>query len=536
VTDVSGWAFVASRFPELAFRTGEHLILTGLSTGLAIAAGIPLGIIASRRASLRTVVLGLAGVLQTVPSLAMLALLLAVLDKIGATPAIIALTLYALLPIVRNTLAGLESVSTEVLEAAKGIGMTARQQLFMVELPLALPIIVAGVRTAAVVGVGIATLSAFIGAGGLGQFINRGLSLANTDLILLGAIPAGLLALLVDFSLGAVAWGLRPLRQKDKGTWKALLRPVAWCMPLLLVGLGLAAAFGGGIESPAGPRPHTDLSGGVVQGGVIRIGSKNFTEQLVVGELIAQIIEERTSYRVQRYFNLGGTMICHQALVGNEIDLYVEYTGTAWTAILKRRTTGDPKQLLREVRQVYRARFNLEWLNPLGFNNTYTITVREDDANLRGWETLSDLARDARGLNAGFTAEFSERPDGYPGLRDAYDLHFSGIKDLDPSLMYEAIARREVDVICAFATDGRIDAYGLKPLIDESRYFPPYHAAPVVRRELLSGHPQIRRALESLAGMLDDDTMRRLNSEVDLEKLSPDEVVRDFLTSQGHFR
>ena len=175
----------------------------------------------------------------------MLALLLAVLDKIGATPAIIALTLYALLPIVRNTLAGLESVSPEVLEAAKGIGMTPRQQLGLVELPLALPIIVAGIRTAAVVGVGIATLSAFIGAGGLGQFINRGLALANTDLILLGAIPAALLALLVDFSLGGAAWGLQPVRQKHKGTWKARLRPVALCLPLLLVGLGLATSFGG---------------------------------------------------------------------------------------------------------------------------------------------------------------------------------------------------------------------------------------------------------------------------------------------------
>jgi osmoprotectant transport system permease protein len=534
--DASGWDFFTARFPELVHRTGEHLILTGLSTGLAIAAGIPLGIVASRRPGLRAAVIGLAGILQTIPSLAMLALLLAVLDKIGATPAIIALTLYALLPIVRNTLAGLESVSTEVLEAARGIGMTPRQQLGLVELPLALPIIVAGIRTAAVVGVGIATLSAFIGAGGLGQFINRGLALANADLILLGAIPAGLLALVVDLSLGSAAWALRPLRQKDQGTWRARLRPAAWCLPLLLVGLGIAAALGSSTASPSKSWAVSDLSGGDTLEGPLRIGSKNFTEQLVLGELMAQVIEARTPYRVERTFNLGGTMICHQALVGSEIDLYVEYTGTAWTAILNRRTMGDPEALLREIKVEYRARFDAEWLHPLGFNNTYAITVRGDDAKRRCWETLSDLARDSRGLNAGFTAEFSERPDGYPGLRDTYGLRFSGVTDLDPSLMYEAIVRREVDVICAFATDGRIDAYGLKPLVDDSRYFPPYHAAPVVRREVLNGYPELRRALESLDGILDDDTMRRLNSEVDLEKRRPLEVVRDFLGSRDLLR
>jgi osmoprotectant transport system permease protein len=531
--DGSGWAFVEARLPELALRTGEHLILTGLSTGLAIAAGIPLGIVASRRAGLRAAVLGLTGILQTIPSLALLALLLALLQKIGALPAIIALTLYALLPIVRNTLAGLESVSAEVLEAAKGIGMTNGQQLWMVELPLALPIIVAGIRTAAVVGVGIATLSAFIGAGGLGQFINRGLALANIDLILLGAIPAALLALLVDFSLSAAAWGLRPVRQKDKGTWRARLRPAALCLPLLLVGLGLATAFWGGIEYPSEAQSFSDLSRGADREQTVRIGSKNFTEQLILGELMAQIIEARTSMKVERYFNLGGTMICHQALVGNELDLYAEYTGTALTAILKRQVMTDPDEVLREVNEEYRGRFDLEWLNPFGFNNTYAMTVRGDEAMRRGWETLTDLAAEAGGLSAGFTAEFAERPDGYPGLREAYSLRFAEVKDLDPSLMYEAIARREVDVICAFATDGRIVAYDLKPLVDDSHYFPPYHAAPVVRGDALRGQPELREALAPLAGLLDNDTMRRLNSEVDLEKRLPREVVRDFLTSKG---
>ena len=534
--DDAGWAFVEARLPELAFRTGEHLMLTGVSTGLAIAAAIPLGIIASRSPGLRATVLGLAGILQTVPSLAMLALLLALLQKIGVLPAIVALTLYALLPIVRNTLAGLEAVSPEVREAAKGIGMTGRQQLWMVELPLALPVIVAGIRTAAVVGVGIATLSAFIGAGGLGQFINRGLALANTELILLGAIPAALLALLVDFTLGAAAWGLRPVRRREKGTWRARLRPAALCLPVILVGLGLVTALGVGFLDYSETETFSSRSGGRDTAARVRIGSKNFTEQLVLGELMAQMVEERSPLKVQRYFNLGGTMICHEALVGDEFDLYAEYTGTALTAVLKRQVVTDPDEVLREVTEAYREHFDIEWLDPFGFNNTYTITVHGEEAGRRGWETVTDLAQDAAGLRAGFTAEFAERPDGYPGLQEAYGMRFGEVKDLDPSLMYEAIARREVDVICAFATDGRIAAYDLKPLIDDSRYFPPYHAAPLVRGEMLREHPELRDALAPLAGLLDNAAMRRLNSEVDLEKRRPREVVRDFLRDRGLIR
>jgi len=195
--------FIIQKTPELWQKTIEHLILTGISAGLAVLIGIPLGILIVRNAIVRGPVLGLAGVIQTIPSLAMLAFLLPLLG-IGAKPAIVALTFYALLPILRNTYTGISGVSPEIIEAAQGVGFTTRQQLWMVELPLALPVIIAGIRTAAVMGVGIATLSAFIGAGGLGDFINRGLALNNTRLILLGAIPAALLALLIDVIIGII--------------------------------------------------------------------------------------------------------------------------------------------------------------------------------------------------------------------------------------------------------------------------------------------------------------------------------------------
>lgn len=518
--------FILDRLPELWLRTGEHVMLTGVATGTAILIGIPLGIVASRISSLRASVLSGVGILQTIPSLAMLAILLALLGRIGAVPAIVALVLYALLPIVRNTLAGLEGVSPDVMEAAQGIGMTDRQRLWIVQLPLAKPVIVAGIRTAAVVGVGIATLSAFIGAGGLGQFINEGLALSHTGLILLGAVPAAILALLVDWSIGAAEWGLRPIRQAERGTFIPKLKPVALSLPLLVVALGVGAYFtrpGGSGTSEAGEAAT----------GSVGIASKNFTEQLILGEMMAQVIESHTDLGVERRFNLGGTMICHEALVNGAIDIYAEYTGTALTAILDEDVVTDPDEALRIVREAYSERFDVEWLEPFGFNNTYALTVRDEDAEARGWQTISDLAPVASELRAGFTFEFAERPDGYPGLRDAYGFAFGEIRGLEPTLMYEAIAKDQVDVICAFATDGRIAAYNLKPLEDDRGFFPPYYAAPIVRAEVLREHPEIRDALAPLAGALDDATMQRLNYEVDEKKRAPADVAREFLVSHN---
>ncbi|MBW2602712.1 MAG: ABC transporter permease subunit [Deltaproteobacteria bacterium] len=524
------FGYIVERLPELWLRTGEHLMLTGCSTLAAMSIGIPVGILLSRTTWLRGPVMGVIGILQTIPSLAMLVFLLALLNKIGVLPALIALTVYALLPIARNTLTGLEEVSVEVMEAAEGIGMKEYQQLMMVRIPLAAPVIVAGIRTAAVVGVGIATLSAFIGAGGLGQFINRGLALANTKLILLGAVPAALLALVVDFSIGAFEWGLRPERKRDKkGSAQSFMRPLAFMLPVALILIGSVAYFTKpGWIFKSETRFETSRR-------IIRLATKNFTEQLILGEMMAQLIEAKTDVKVQRRFNLGGTMICHGALVNGEIDLYAEYTGTGLTAILKHPVIADPEKALDHVTKVYHERFNLQWLKPFGFNNTYAITVRAADAEKYKWHTISDLQASAQGLRAGFTAEFAERPDGYPGLRQAYNLQFKEVRDFDPSLMYEAIDKGEVDVICAFATDGRIASYHLKPLKDDRRFFPPYHAAPVIREDILKEYPKIGDVLELLGGIIDDATMQQLNFEVDAKQRQTAEVVTEFLNAKEIF-
>ncbi|HEX9881487.1 MAG TPA: glycine betaine ABC transporter substrate-binding protein [Hyphomicrobium sp.] len=513
--------------PELWLRTGQHIMLTGVSTLVAILVGIPLGVFAAKRAWAERPLLAGVGILQTVPSLAMLALLLATLQQIGALPAIIALTLYALLPIVRNTVTGLRGIAPEIREAARGVGMTAAQQLRLVELPLALPVVVAGVRTAAVVGVGIATLSAFIGAGGLGQFINRGLALSNTDLILLGAIPSALLALAVDGAIAAFQWGIES-RRRVRTPAKIWAARMATALPALILVIGAIAFW-----SAAGGGPRQVGAQGTGAGGTLRIGAKNFTEGLLLGEMIAQLVTAHTDLKVGRRYGLGGTMIAHNALRDGAIDLYVEYTGTALTTILRAPSMSDPEAVYDKVRAAYADTFDLVWLKPFRINNAYALAVRKAVARERGWAKISDLTPAAGTLRAGFTAEFSERPDGYPGLAAAYDLRFGRVYDLEAALMYRALAEDEVDVISAYATDGRIEALQLLLLEDDASFFPPYFAVPVVRKDVLARHPEIRTVIAPLADVLDDKTMRALNWSVDGEKKNPREVASEFLRSKG---
>ncbi len=515
------WNIVIERFPEVVTLTGEHFILTGLSTMIATLVAIPLGIVAYRTQWLRHLVVAMVNLFQTIPSLAMLAILLVLLGKIGVAPALLALVLYALLPIVRNTIAGLNEISADINEAGRGIGMTEGQLLWRVQLPLAFPFIMAGVRTAAVVGVGIATLSAFIGAGGLGQFINRGLATYNTNLILLGAIPAALLALIVDGCLNLAQWAAKPTPFTERHKLRHRLKPAFAILPLILFICGMLLALIGQAGDDASEASSSET---------VTVGCKNFTEQLILGELMAQLIETHTDLRVEPRFNLGGTMICHNALVLGGIDIYSEYTGTALTAILKEPATTEPEVAYDHVARVYKMRYDLIWLKPFGFNNTYTVTVRRADAKKHKWNTISDLVPDAQQLRAGFTSEFMEREDGYPGLKQVYGLDFGKISDLEASLMYEALAQGQVDVICGFATDGRIAAYNLLPLEDDKAFFPPYYAAPVVRQETLQRHPKIRSALARIAGRLDDATMQQLNYKVDQGHMDPRSVARDFLS------
>jgi osmoprotectant transport system substrate-binding protein len=266
----------------------------------------------------------------------------------------------------------------------------------------------------------------------------------------------------------------------------------------------------------------------------IIVGSKNFTEQIVLAELFAQQIEAHTALRVERRVNLGGTMICHQALVAGQIDLYPEYTGTALTAVLNDPPQNDPAAVFRRVRQEYRARFGVEVLPPLGFNNTFALVVRGADAEKLHLHNISDIAPYAPKWRAGFGYEFMERPDGYRGWAAAYGLQFAGApKILDLGLLYRALADRQVDIVAGNSTDGVIAALGMVVLQDDRHYFPPYQAVPLVRRATLERHPEVGAALAPLAGKILEEEMRRMNYAVDGEHRDPADVVREFRKAEG---
>lgn len=499
-------AFVSTHRAELATRLGEHVVLVVISTAIAAAIGIPLGIAAARRPSRARAIVAAANLAQTVPSLALIGFLipLPLVGGIGTRTALVALTLYAVLPILRGAITGLQGVEPSVIECATALGMTRQQVLWHVEWPLALPSIMSGLRVATVVGVGTATIASAIGAGGLGDYIFRGLAMVDSTVILAGALPAAALAIAADGLLAGVAAMANPRRRTRRG--------VAGISTAVVAALAATAIALGSHARTAD----------------VIVGSKNFTEQVVLGELAAQALE-RAGLSVDRRLNLGGTSIAHEALVNGSIDLYVEYTGTALTAIFKEPVMPDGDRVFARVRERY-AEQGLTLLPRLGFNNTFTILVRGDAAAREHLTRVSDLARVAPRWTAGFGYEFLERPDGFPGLSAAYGLRFAGQpRVMDLNLIYRALAAGEIDVTAGDATSGLIDTLGLAALEDDRHYFPVYDAAPVARAAFLLRQPRAFEALRALGGRVSAADVRRMNAAVDGKVQEPAAAVRAFL-------
>jgi osmoprotectant transport system permease protein len=514
--------FFAHNRAEVGALIFEHLFLVVVSTGIAVLIGVPLGILLTRKPALSKPILGFANIMQTVPSLALFGFLIPlniylfqfkIVGGIGARTAIVALVLYSLLPIIRNTFTGISNVDPAIREAGRGMGMTDRQLLFQVELPLALGVILAGVRVATVICVGTATIAAAIDAGGLGRYIFRGLRANDNVLILAGAVPAALIALGADLLLGFAERVIQ-----TSGAVRVNSRKLLWSgAAAVLMFIGAAYLFLG-------------------KGGArIAVGSKDFTEQVILGELLAQTIEAKLGAEVTRRFDLGGNL-AHEALISGEIDLYAEYTGTGLLAILKEKPIADPQEVYRRVKAEYAKRFNLEWTEPLGFNNTFAILVRGEDAKKLKLKTVSDAAKVSAQWRAGFGQDFMSRADGYPGFSKTYGFHFEETREMDLSLTYRALAEHQVDLIAGNSTDGLIARYGLAQLEDDRHYFPPYDAVPVARQAALEKYPGLREALKQLGGILTVDEMRKLNYAVDGEKRQAKDVVREFLKAKGLIR
>lgn len=498
----------------------EHILLVFISTGLAVAIGLPLGIALTRIERLRGPVLALANVLQTVPSLALFGLLIPIpfIGGIGARTAVIALALYALLPVIRNAVTGIVGIDGKLIEAADAMGMTGSQRLWIVELPLAMPVILTGIRVAVVISVGVATVAAAVGAGGLGTYIFRGLRQNDNNLLLTGAIASALLALLFDFALGQLERSYRIGERAASGRRRTIGAAVLAVLSVITL-IGLIPNFGSKASKPQ------EVDGSVLAGRTIVVGSKDFTESVILAEILAQSFEKR-GITVIRKLELGGNL-AHDSLLSGQIDVYPEYTGTAYTAILNHTPITDPQEVYDRTRSEYRTKFNLTVGPPIGFANDFAILVRGDVARKNNLKSISDAVPLAKDWQAGFGQDFMSRADGYPGFSRAYGFHFAKQpREMDLSLTYRALQSGELDIIAGNSTDGLISALDLFQLADDKHYFPPYQAVFIVRNDAAE---TLKTTFEKLRNAISTEEMRRLNYEVDGKRRTSREVAADWL-------
>jgi len=481
-----------------------RLTLSALLVGTAVA--VPVGILVSRVPRLEGLVLGVAGVVQTVPALALLAVMVPILSSMGLSgigflPAFLGLVLYSLLPILRNTVTGLAGIDPAVAEAAEGVGMTPGQRLRMVELPLAMPVILAGLRTATVWSVGMATLSTPVGAPSLGNYIFSGLQTRNYDAVLVGCAAAALLALGLDALLRILARG-----------YSAHRPALVLAGGAVFLAVGVASVVG---LAPSGrERP-------------VRIGAKTFTEQYVLAEVLARQIQTKTGAPTEVLASLGST-VAFDALVRGEIDAYVEYTGTIRSTLMHETGAGSGRAaVLAEVDRWLRETHGVGVACSLGFENTYVFALRRALASELGVRRLSDLVPKASRLRAAGDYEFWSRSE-WADVKRVYDLDFAERRVMDPSLLYEAVAGSQVDVITAYSSDGRIAAYDLVTLEDDRGAIPPYDAVVLVSRGLSTRHPDVVAALRALEVTIDVKRMRAMNAAVDRDGKSPAAVAEAF--------
>lgn len=500
-----------TRFGELV---ASHLVLSLWALMLGTAVSLPLGIAAARRPALERVVLGAASVIQTIPGLALLAVMVPALaslgrlgvelPSIGALPAVLGLTLYSLLPMLRNTVVGLSEVDPAVKEAARGVGMTPTEQLRMVELPLAAPVMVAGLRTATVWTVGMATLATPIGASSLGDLIFGGLQTRDHTTVLAGCLASAALALVLD---GLIRAAERGIRERKRAMWA----PAA----ATLAGLCLYA-----LTAP--------LAGALDDARPVRVGAKPFTEQYVLGEVLAATVELETG-RGTRVLRSLGSHVAFDALVAGDIDVYVEYTGTVWTSLMGRRAAPESSTAMRaEVERWLRDEHGVVIVGQLGFENAYALAVRSPSEGGPRIRRVSELSTRAPSLVVGGDYELFERGE-WKSLERTYGLSFAEQRTMDPTLLYEALESGEVDVIGAYTTDGRLAAFGLTVLEDDRGAIPPYEAIILANGSFAAQAPDVVAALRSLNGSIDDRTMRAMNRAVDLDGDTPEEVARRWL-------
>lgn len=493
----------------------QHIGISLVSIALAALIGLSVGIGIAQWKRGAKPILALVNFVYTIPSIALFGFLIPV-TGIGNLTAIVALTVYALLPMVRNTYTGLTTIDPAIVEAACGMGSTNRQMLYRVELPLAAPVIMSGIRNMATMTIALAGIASFIGAGGLGVAIYRGITTNNLSMTLAGSLLIAALAIVVDLVLGAVEKltrrHLEPRRRRKRaGVYVAVLAAVA-----LAIGGGFAA-----------------FNQTTNKGDTIHLATKPMTEQYILGEMLSTLIEHDTSLKVELIQGVGGgTSNIQPGMEKGDFDLYPEYTGTGWNAVLKHEDTYN-ESMFDIMQREYESTLGLTWVGMYGFNNTYGLAVRADVAERYGLHTYSDLARVAGQLTLGAEPDFYDRQDGYPGLTAAYDMNFGTTRDMDISLKYQALFEGQVDAIVLSTTDGQASDKRLVILDDDRHFYPSYLCGNVVRMDTLAAHPELKTELEKLQGAISDADMARMNNEVEAQGREPKAVADEFLVERG---
>jgi osmoprotectant transport system permease protein len=489
---------------------GSHILVSITALALGLGVSLPLAVFSMRRPLLRSVLLAVASVIQTIPGIALLALFYPLLlllasaserlfgasfSALGFLPSVLALALYSMLPVLRNTVTGLNGVDPRLRDAARVIGMTPARSMREIELPLALPVIMAGIRTSAVWVIGTATLATPIGQTSLGNYIFAGLQTQNWVFVIFGCIAAAALALVVDQLLALMERGVAA---------RSRARVLAGGAGILLVVLaGLVPGYG------------------ETQGTYV-IGTKSFTEQYVLGALMQQRLAAH-GLSTERRDGLGSAVV-FKALTAGDVDVYVDYSGTLWANQMHRSGVKPRAEVLKEVGQWLKETYGIRMLGSLGFENAYALAMPREKAEAMGIETIADLARHAPQMTIGGDYEFFDRPE-WKAVREAYGLHFADQRSMQATFMYRAAATGEIDVVSAFSSDGQIAKYDLKVLADPKQAIPPYDAIVLIGPKR-ANDAKLIAALKPLIGAIDVATMQQANLRADTTGASPSQVAR----------
>lgn len=495
--------------PFFLHLTAEHLLISLSAIVVASLVGVLLGIFISEYHKYAAWLLGAVNVLYTIPSIALLGFFISI-TGVGNLTALIALILYALLPIIRSTYTGITHINPLIIEAAEAMGSTRWQLLWKIKLPLALPVLMSGIRNMVTMTIALAGIASFVGAGGLGVAIYRGITTNNSAMTLVGSVLIALLALGLDFFLTKIEKRLVNREVTHKRN------------PLKLVGIGVLALLIT-LFFVLSPKKTKD----------IHIATKPMTESYILGQMLALLIEQDTGLSVRLTNGVGGgTSNIHPAMLRGGFDMYPEYTGTSWEAVLKHKDSyqDDKFSILEDA---YKKQYGLEWANLYGFNNTYGLAVSKQIAQQYQLKTFTDLAKVSHQLIFGAEYDFFEREDGYKQLQEVYGIHFGKVIDMDIGLKYQAIRDKKIDAMVVFTTDGQLSVSEVVVLQDDRNLYPSYKAGTVVRTELLSSFPTLRTTLAKLNNLIDDATMAHLNFLVETERKRPEEVAKNYLLQKG---